>query len=166
MTEREHMPQAAIPILLCYEELLAGQENRFNWPSVDANTAAGLCYTSGTTGNPKGVLFSHRSSVLHAYAISLPDVSDYSSRSVVLPIVPMFHVNAWGIPYSAPLVGAKLVFPGPGLDGASLYELFETERLYSSSGVPTVWLNLINYMKQNNLKLTTLKITTTGGAAC
>jgi fatty-acyl-CoA synthase len=165
MTDRAHMPAAAIPNLLCYEELLDGESDDFAWPAFDENTAAGLCYTSGTTGNPKGVLFSHRSNILHAYAISLPDTSDYSSRSVVLPIVPMFHVNAWGIPYAAPLVGAKLVFPGPGLDGANLYELFEKERVNRSSGVPTVWLGLISYMRQNNLRFSTLDTTIIGGAA-
>ena len=166
MTDRPHMPTVAIPGLLCYEDLLAAENDEFDWPEFDENTAAGLCYTSGTTGNPKGVLYSHRSTLLHAYATSLPDAKNMSARSVVLPIVPMFHVNAWGTPYTAPLVGAKLVFPGPGLDGASLYELFETEHVNSSAGVPTVWLNLINYMKQNKLKLSTLKATSIGGAAC
>jgi fatty-acyl-CoA synthase len=166
MADRAHMPKLAVEGLLCYEELVEAERDDFEWPAFDENTAAGLCYTSGTTGNPKGVLFSHRSSVLHAYAISLPDVSDYSARSVILPIVPMFHVNAWGIPYAAPLVGAKLVFPGPGLDGASLYELFEKEKVTSSSGVPTVWLGLINHLRQNNLKLSTLRMTVIGGSAC
>ncbi len=128
MTDRAHMPPSALAGLLCYEDLLAAETDDFDWPEFDENTAAGLCYTSGTTGHPKGVLFSHRSSVLHAYAVSLPDVKGYSARSVVLPIVPMFHVNAWGIPYAAPLSGAKLVLPGAGMDGASLYELFETEQ--------------------------------------
>jgi 3-(methylthio)propionyl---CoA ligase len=165
MTDRAHMPAAKLANLLCYEELLAAERDDYEWPTFDENTAAGLCYTSGTTGNPKGVLFSHRSTVLHAYAISLPDVSSYGSTSVVLPIVPMFHVNAWGIPYAAPLAGAKLVFPGPGLDGASLYELMEQEKVNRSSGVPTVWLNLINYMKPKGLKFSTLETTVIGGAA-
>src|SRR5438477_11279625 len=166
MTDRGHRPQAAIPGLLCYEDLVEAETNDFEWPEFDENTGAALFYTSGTTGKPKGVLFSHRSTILHAFAISLPDTKNLSASSAVLAIVPMFHVNAWGIPYAAPLVGAKLVFPGPGLDGASIYELLETERVNSSSGVPTVWLNLINHMKQNNLKLSTLKVTTIGGAAC
>ncbi|HXS53725.1 MAG TPA: 3-(methylthio)propionyl-CoA ligase [Usitatibacter sp.] len=166
LTDRAHMPRVNVPRLLCYEQIVEAERDDYEWPTFDENTAAALCYTSGTTGNPKGVLYSHRSTVLHAYCISLPDVSDYSARSVVLPIVPMFHVNAWGIPYAGPLVGAKLVFPGPGLDGASLYELFEKERVTSSSGVPTVWLGLINYLRQNNLKLTTLKKTVIGGSAC
>ncbi|HXF80011.1 MAG TPA: 3-(methylthio)propionyl-CoA ligase [Usitatibacter sp.] len=166
LTDRAHMPRVNVPRLLCYEQIVEAERDDYEWPTFDENTAAALCYTSGTTGNPKGVLYSHRSTVLHAYCISLPDVSDYSARSVVLPIVPMFHVNAWGIPYAGPLVGAKLVFPGPGLDGASLYELFEKERVTSSSGVPTVWLGLVNYLRQNNLKLTTLKKTVIGGSAC
>lgn len=165
LTDRMHMPASTLD-LLCYEDLLAAESDDYSWPEFDENTAAGLCYTSGTTGHPKGVLFSHRSTVLHAMATCLPDAKGYSAQSVVLPIVPMFHVNAWGIPYSAPLVGAKLVFPGAGLDGKSLYELFESERVNSSAGVPTVWLGLIQYMKQNNLKFSTLERTTIGGAAC
>ena len=166
MTERVHMPSAAIPGLLCYEELLAAEDDAYDWPEFDENTASGLCYTSGTTGHPKGVLFSHRSTILHAFAVSLPDAKSYSAQSVVLPVVPMFHVNAWGIPYAAPLVGAKLVFPGSALDGKSLYELFESERVDSSAGVPTVWLGLLAFMKQNNLKFSTLKTATIGGSAC
>jgi 3-(methylthio)propionyl---CoA ligase len=165
MTDRAHMPAVKLANLLCYEELLAAESGDYEWPAFDESTAAGLCYTSGTTGNPKGVLFSHRSTVLHAYAISLPDVSNYGSTSVILPIVPMFHVNAWGIPYAAALAGAKLVFPGPGLDGASLYELMEQEKVNRSSGVPTVWLNLINYMKPKGLRFSTLETTVIGGAA-
>ena len=165
LTDRAHLPQTTLANLLCYEDLLAAENDDYDWPLFDENTAAGLCYTSGTTGHPKGVLFSHRSSVLHAYAVSLPDAKGYSARSVVLPIVPMFHVNAWGIPYAAPLAGVKLVLPGAGMDGASLYELFETEEVESSAGVPTVWLNLIAHMKQHGLKFSTLKCATIGGAA-
>jgi fatty-acyl-CoA synthase len=166
MTDAAHMPNAKLPGLLCYEDLLAAEEDDYEWPEFDENTAATLCYTSGTTGNPKGVLFSHRSTILHAYAISLPDTKGLSARSSVLAVVPMFHVNAWGIPYAAPLVGAKLVFPGGSLDGASLYELIESERVDSTSAVPTVWMNLINHMKQNKLRFSTLTHTTIGGAAC
>jgi fatty-acyl-CoA synthase len=166
MTDRAHMPAASLPNLLCYEELLEAESNDYAWPEFDENTAASLCYTSGTTGHPKGVLFSHRSTVLHAMAVCLPDAKAMSARSVVLPIVPMFHVNAWGIPYAAPLVGAKLVFPGPGYDGKSLYELFESERVESTAGVPTVWLGIIEYMKQHDLRFTTLRSTTIGGSAC
>jgi len=166
LTDRAHMPkETTLRNLLCYEDLLAAETDDFDWPEFDENTAAGLCYTSGTTGNPKGVLFSHRSSLLHAYAVSLPDSKGYSAHSVVLPIVPMFHVNAWGIPHAAPLTGAKLVFPGCGMDGASLYELFESEKVESSAGVPTVWLGLIAHMKERGLKFSTLKSATIGGAA-
>jgi acyl-CoA synthetase (AMP-forming)/AMP-acid ligase II len=166
MTDHDHLPQTTIPGLLCYEDLVAAENDDFDWPEFDENTAAALCYTSGTTGNPKGVLFSHRSSLLHAYAISLPDTKCLSSLSAVLAIVPMFHVNAWGIPYAAPLVGCKLVFPGPALDGASLYQLLESEAVDSTSAVPTVWMNLLNYMQQNNLRFSTLRHTTIGGSAC
>ncbi len=166
MTDRANMPQSPLPHLICYEDLLAAEGDDFEWPEFDENTAAGLCYTSGTTGHPKGVLFSHRSTVLHAMAVCLPDAKGYSAQSVVLPIVPMFHVNAWGIPYAAPLVGAKLVLPGAGLDGKNLYELFESEGVETSAGLPTVWLGLIQYMKENNLRFSTLKSTTIGGSAC
>ena len=166
LTGRAGMPATALPNVRCYEQLLDEASDDYAWPQFDENTAAALCYTSGTTGHPKGVLFSHRSTVLHAMATCLPDAKGYSSQSVVLPIVPMFHVNAWGIPYSAPIVGAKLVFPGAALDGKSLYELFESEGVETSAGVPTVWLGLIQYMKQNNLKFSTFKQTTIGGSAC
>ena len=152
--------------MLCYEELLAAQSDAFDWPVFDEHTASSLCYTSGTTGNPKGVLYSHRSTLLHTYAACLPDALNLSARDVVLPVVPMFHVNAWGLPYCCALVGAKLVFPGAGMDGASLYELFEKERVTVSAGVPTVWLGLLTHMKQNNLKFSTLKRTVIGGSAC
>ncbi len=165
MTDRAHMPQASIPNLLCYEELIAAESGDYRWPSFDENTAAGLCYTSGTTGNPKGVLYAHRSTILHAYAASLPDVFNCSARTVILPVVPMFHVNAWSIPYLAPLNGAKLVFPGAGLDGKSLYELFEAERVTTTAGVPTVWLGLLAFMKQNKFKFSTLKTAVVGGSA-
>jgi 3-(methylthio)propionyl---CoA ligase len=165
MTDRAHMPQVKLPNLLCYEELLAAESGDYEWPQFDEWTAAGLCYTSGTTGHPKGVLYANRSTILHAYASSTPDVFNCSSRSVVLPVVPMFHVNAWGIPYFAPLNGAKLVFPGAGLDGKSLYELFESEKVTDSAGVPTVWLNLLAYLGENRLKFTTLKRLVVGGSA-
>ena len=166
MCDRGHMPQAQIPDLLCYEELLEREDGKYEWPVFDEWTAAGLCYTSGTTGNPKGVLYSNRSHVLHAYAASLPDIFDCSARSVILPVVPMFHVNAWGIPYFATMNGAKLVFPGAALDGKSLYELFESEKVTQTAGVPTVWLGLLAYMKQNGLKFSTLKMAIVGGSAC
>jgi acyl-CoA synthetase (AMP-forming)/AMP-acid ligase II len=167
MTDRAHMPkQSPIPNLLCYEELLEAQDDKFEWPQLDERAAACLCYTSGTTGNPKGVLYAHRSTILHAYAAALPDGLSLSARDVVLPVVPMFHVNAWGLPYSCALTGTKLVFPGPHLDGKSLHELFETERVTMSAGVPTVWLGLLNYMKESKLKFSTLKGVVIGGSAC
>jgi 3-(methylthio)propionyl---CoA ligase len=149
-----------------YEALLAKASDKFTWPEFDENTASSMCYTSGTTGNPKGVLFSHRSTTLHAYAAALPDVMCISARDSVLPVVPMFHVNAWGIPYSAALTGCKLVFPGPGLDGKSVYELIESEKVTYSAGVPTVWQMLLSHLKQYSLKFSTLKRTVIGGSAC
>lgn len=167
MSDRAHMPaQTTLPGLLCYEELVEAEDGRYTWPQFDENTASSICYTSGTTGNPKGAVYSHRSTVLHAYASALPDAMGCSAQDVILPVVPMFHVNAWGLPYSAALVGAKLVMPGPHLDGKSLYELFETEKVTFSAGVPTVWLGLITHAKQNNLKFSTFKRTVIGGSAC
>ncbi len=165
MTDRSHLPDAKIEHLLCYEDLVAAERDDYVWPVFDENTAAALCYTSGTTGNPKGVLYSHRSTVLHSLTVSMPDVFNMSSRSVVLPVVPMFHVNAWGIPYAAPLTGAKLVLPGAALDGASLYQLMEQEKVNYSAGVPTVWLGLLNHVRQHGLKFSTLKYTVVGGSA-
>jgi acyl-CoA synthetase (AMP-forming)/AMP-acid ligase II len=165
MTGRATMPKANIPGLLCYEELLAAQDDRYEWPSFDERTAACLCYTSGTTGNPKGALYSHRSTMLHAYAAALPDALNLSARDTILPVVPMFHVNAWGLPYSCALTGAKLVFPGQHLDGKSLHGLFEQEGVTMSAGVPTVWLGLLTYVKEQKLKFSTLKGVVIGGSA-
>ena len=137
---REGAPETSLPVLGVYDDLLAGEERRFAWPEFDERTAASLCYTSGTTGNPKGALYSHRSTVLHAFGASLPDAIPISARDVVCPVVPLFHACGWGVAYTAPMNGAKLVFPGPRLDGASLYELFEAEGVTVSLGVPTVWL--------------------------
>jgi acyl-CoA synthetase (AMP-forming)/AMP-acid ligase II len=167
MTSREHMPLAPmVPNLLCYEDLLDAHDDRFEWPSFDENTASSLCYTSGTTGNPKGALYSHRSTVLHTYASALPDSLDCSSLDTILPVVPMFHVNAWGLPYVACMVGAKLVFPGPWLDGKSLHELFETEGVTMSAGVPTVWQGLLAHVEANDLMFSTMKRTVIGGSTC
>ena len=152
--------------LISYEAWIAGQPTHYNWPKLDENTASSLCYTSGTTGNPKGALYSHRSTILHAYASALPDVMGVSARDAILPVVPMFHVNAWGIPYSAAMTGAKLVFPGPALDGKSVYELIEAEGVTFAAGVPTVWQMLLGHMKPSGLKFSTLKRTVIGGSAC
>ncbi|SOZ34671.1 3-(methylthio)propionyl-CoA ligase [Cupriavidus neocaledonicus] len=165
MTDRAHMPAESKVPLLCYEELLDAQDGNYEWPQFDENLASSLCYTSGTTGNPKGALYSHRSTVLHSYASAMPDALGCSASDVILPVVPMFHVNAWGLPYSVPLVGAKLVLPGPKLDGASLYELFEQEKVTFSAGVPTVWLGLLQHVQANQLKFSTFRRTVIGGSA-
>ncbi len=156
---------AAVPGVQSYEALLAAQPAEFTWPRFDENTASSLCYTSGTTGHPKGVLYSHRSTLLHAYAAALPDAVGLSARDAVLPVVPMFHVNAWGIPYAAAVTGSKLVFPGPALDGKSLFELMQAEGVTLAAGVPTVWLGLLDHLRRNGLKLPALRRTLIGGAA-
>lgn len=167
MTDRAHMPaQTSLPGLQCYEDLVAAEDGAYEWPEFDENTASSICYTSGTTGHPKGAVYSHRSTVLHAFASCMPDAMSMSAKDTVLPVVPMFHVNAWGLPYSAALVGCKLVFPGPHLDGKSLYELFEAEQVNYSAGVPTVWLGLLTYVKQNQLKFSSFTRTVIGGSAC
>ncbi|MES2298322.1 MAG: 3-(methylthio)propionyl-CoA ligase [Pseudomonadota bacterium] len=167
MCDPERMPaQTKIPNLLCYETLLAEQTDDYVWPQFDEHSAASLCYTSGTTGNPKGALYSHRSTVLHAYASAMPNALNVSACDTVLPVVPMFHVNAWGLPYSVLLSGAKMVYPGAALDGKSLYDLFEAEGVTFSAGVPTVWLGLINHALQNDLKFSTFRRTVIGGSAC
>jgi fatty-acyl-CoA synthase len=155
-----------IPGLLSYEAWVAAESADYRWPEFDENSAAALCYTSGTTGNPKGALYSHRSTILHAYAGALPDSLNLSARDSILPVVPMFHVNAWGIPYSAAMTGAKLVFPGAALDGKSVYELIESEGVTMAAGVPTVWLGLLNHTAQHGLKFTTMRRTVIGGSAC
>ncbi|MES2152094.1 MAG: 3-(methylthio)propionyl-CoA ligase [Pseudomonadota bacterium] len=167
MADRDRMPPATnIARLLCYEDLIEASSDQYAWPQFDENSAASLCYTSGTTGNPKGALYSHRSSVLHAYGSAMPNALNVSAMDTVLPVVPMFHVNAWGLPYSVLLSGAKMVYPGAALDGKSLYDLFEAEGVTFSAGVPTVWLGLINYAIQNNLTFSTFRRTVIGGSAC
>ena len=167
MCDADKLPSdTGIPNLISYEAWMGSQSTTYQWPVFDENTASSMCYTSGTTGNPKAALYSHRSTTLHAYAAALPDVMCISARDAILPVVPMFHVNAWGIPYSAALTGAKLVFPGPGMDGKSVYEMIENEGVTYAAGVPTVWQMLLTYMKPNGLKFSTLKRTVIGGSAC
>jgi fatty-acyl-CoA synthase len=155
-----------IPNLVAYEDWIGRHPTDYDWPEFDENSASSMCYTSGTTGNPKAALYSHRSTLLHAYAAALPDVMGLSARDSVLPVVPMFHVNAWGIPYSAALTGCKLVFPGGALDGKSVYELIEAEGVTYAAGVPTVWQMLLGHMGPNKLRFSTLNRTVIGGSAC
>ncbi|WP_066256943.1 3-(methylthio)propionyl-CoA ligase [Hydrogenophaga flava] len=155
-----------IPGLLSYEAWIGGAADTYTWPEFDENCASSMCYTSGTTGNPKGAVYSHRSTLLHAYGAALPDALGCSARDAILPVVPMFHVNAWGLPYSAAAVGCKLVFPGPALDGKSVYELIEGEQVTMAAGVPTVWQMLLGHMQAGGLKFSTLKRTVIGGSAC
>ncbi|WP_197748866.1 3-(methylthio)propionyl-CoA ligase [Hymenobacter sp. BT18] len=168
LTDRAHMPEATtLPGgVRCYEDLLAAQPAEFAWPVFDEHMASSLCYTSGTTDQPKGVLYSHRSTLLHSYAAALPDCFNCSARDVILPVVPMFHVNAWGIPYLAPMIGAKLVLPGPGLDAASLFELFENEGVTFSAGVPTIWFGLLTFMREKKARFSSLRQMIVGGASC
>ncbi len=167
LCDAERLPaDSGIAALQSYEAWIGAHASDYHWPDLDENAAAGMCYTSGTTGNPKAALYSHRSTLLHAYAAALPDSLNLSARDSVLPVVPMFHVNAWGIPYSAAAVGCKLVFPGPALDGKSIYELLQSEQVSMAAGVPTVWQMLLNHMQAGGLKFSSLKRTVIGGSAC
>ncbi|HRO82820.1 3-(methylthio)propionyl-CoA ligase [Alicycliphilus denitrificans] len=167
LCDADRLPaDSGIPGLTSYEDWIGGAPGEYDWPTFDENSASSMCYTSGTTGNPKAALYSHRSTTLHAYAAALPDVMCLSARDSVLPVVPMFHVNAWGIPYSAALTGCKVVFPGPALDGKSVYELIEAEGVTFAAGVPTVWQMLLNHVKTAGLKFSSLKRTVIGGSAC
>lgn len=167
LCEADALPKdSGIPNLVSYEAWIAPASDSCEWPVFDENSASSMCYTSGTTGNPKAALYSHRSTILHAYAAAMPDVMNLSARDSVLPVVPMFHVNAWGIPYSAAATGAKLVFPGPALDGKSIYELLETEQVTFAAGVPTVWQMLLGHMKPQGLRFSSLNRTVIGGSAC
>jgi fatty-acyl-CoA synthase len=165
MTDRANMPATTLPNALPYEEAVAAEAPEFEWPEFDENTASSLCYTSGTTGNPKGALFSHRSTLLHAYAICAPNVLGIGVHEVMCPIVPMFHVNAWGIPYAAAMAGAKLVLPGPKLDGASLQELFEAEGVTCAVGVPAVWLGLLQHLDATGKRIDSVDRIVSGGSA-
>jgi 3-(methylthio)propionyl---CoA ligase len=165
MTDRAHMPRTSLPGALCYEELVAAETSDLAWPVLDENTASSLCYTSGTTGNPKGSLYSNRSTVLHSMATCAANVIAFSAIDSVLPIVPMFHANAWGTPYSAAYAGSKLVFPGPKLDGESICALMDAEGVTCGLGVPTVWLGCLQYLEQTGKKLGTLKRVLCGGSA-
>ena len=166
LTDEAHMPETSLPNVMCYETLLAAESSEFDWPELDERSASALCYTSGTTGNPKGVLYDHRSTILHAYATLSIDVAGVSSRDVAMPVVPFFHVNAWGVPYSALMAGTKLVLPGPKMgDGEALYELIESEDVTKAFGVPTVWLSLLQYTEKTGKRLEKLEQSLVGGAA-
>ena len=167
LTDDANMPACSLPGAVSYEALIGTEPANFDWPDLDENTASSLCYTSGTTGNPKGVLYSHRSTVLHSYASALPDTMNISVRDVVMPIAPMFHVNAWGIPYTTLLVGSKLVFPGPKMiDGPTLHKLIEQEGVTFAAAVPTIWMALLTYLHDNDLQIESLERVIVGGTAC
>ena len=165
LTDKENMPETELKNVICYEELIAEEPTEYDWPVFDENTASSLCYTSGTTGNPKGVLYSHRSTLLHTWIVSSGNVGKVSSSSVILPVVPMFHVNAWGIPYASAMFGAKLVLPGPMMDGASIFELIDQEKPDLLMGVPTVWLGLLQYLNETNQTLDSVTTALVGGSA-
>ncbi len=165
LTDKENMPETELKNVICYEELIADEPTKYDWPVFDENTASSLCYTSGTTGNPKGVLYSHRSTLLHTWIVSSGNVGKVSSSSVILPVVPMFHVNAWGIPYASAMFGAKLVLPGPMMDGASIFELIDQEKPDLLMGVPTVWLGLLQYLNETNQTLDSVTTALVGGSA-
>ncbi len=166
MGPRDEDAAAQLPGLMFYDELLETGDPEFEWPSFDENTASSLCYTSGTTGHPKGVLYSHRSTLLHTFSANLSDTLGLTARDVVMPVVPMFHVNAWGVPYCAAMVGARLVMPGPGLDGDSLVKLIDTYKVTMALGVPTIWLGLLASARKSGSTLESLKRTVIGGSAC
>ena len=165
-TDHAHMPATKLKNAVAYEDWIAEVDSDFAWAEFDERTAAGLCYTSGTTGNPKGVLYSHRSNVLHSMLASSADTLMVTAYDSVLPVVPMFHANSWGLALSCPMRGARMVMPGPRLDGASVYDLLETEKVTMTAAVPTVWLGLLHYLRKENKRLTTLKFVGIGGSAC
>ena len=165
MTDADHMPQTKLPVVECYETVLEQSSEDVEWGGFEENTACGLCYTSGTTGNPKGVLYSHRSNFIHTLLGLQSTVLGATPKEVILPVVPMFHANAWGIAFGGPAAGSKLVMPGARMDGPAIYELLETEGVTFSAAVPTVWQGLLNHLRENNLKLSTVKRVLIGGAA-
>jgi acyl-CoA synthetase (AMP-forming)/AMP-acid ligase II len=166
LTDSDHMPDTSLPNAVAYEDWIGAVDSDFKWGDFDENTAAALCYTSGTTGNPKGVLYSHRSNVLHGLTVNQPDVFGLTSEDIIMAIVPMFHANAWALTYAAPAAGAKLVMPGAGMDGKSIYELLEDEKVTATAAVPTVWLGLLQYLDETGKKLPYLQKVVVGGAAC
>jgi fatty-acyl-CoA synthase len=166
MTDDGHMPETTLRNAIAYETLLAEGDDGFEWPKLDESTACGMCYTSGTTGNPKGVLYSHRSNVLHAMAVCGGDALCLKSTDTILPVVPMFHANAWSLVFSAPMSGAKLVMPGAQMDGASIYELLDTEKVTLTAAVPTIWLMLLQHLEQTGDPLPALQRVVIGGSAC
>ena len=165
MTDKAHMPQTKLPNALCFEEIVEAEDGNFKWAEVDENAACGLCYTSGTTGNPKGVLYSHRSNVIHSMAANMGDALGMKSTDAILPVVPMFHANAWGIAFAAPAVGAKIVMPGAQMDGQSIYELLDKEKVSVTAAVPTVWLMLLQYLEKTGAELPALDRVVIGGSA-
>ncbi|MNH48821.1 Long-chain-fatty-acid--CoA ligase [compost metagenome] len=165
MTDADHMPQTRLPVVECYESVLEQSSEDIEWGGFDEQTACGLCYTSGTTGNPKGVLYSHRSNFIHTLLGLQSTVLGATPKEVILPVVPMFHANAWGIAFGGPAAGSKLVMPGARMDGPAIYELLESEGVTFSAAVPTVWQGLLNHLRENNLKLSTVKRVLIGGAA-
>ncbi|MCA0277649.1 MAG: long-chain-fatty-acid--CoA ligase [Proteobacteria bacterium] len=166
LSDVAHLPPTALPNVVAYEEWLAEADGDFVWKDLDEHAAAGMCYTSGTTGDPKGVVYSHRSNILHAMIAVMPDAMGISARDVVMPVVPMFHANAWGLAQSTPMVGAKMVMPGGKMDGASIYEMLDTERVSFTAAVPTIWLMLLQHLEETGKKLPHLDRVVIGGSAC